>query len=205
MNKNFILATVLGLSLSLGTTLANAEKLPAPDGPIKPPCNCDCKCDCGCDHHKGHHHGYHKGHHPCPPHKKHNHELENKLNLTEEQKVKAKEIRMQGREELKPIIDELRVKKEKIREIKDSTLSEKEKASQIEAQRKEIISLREQADKIREKNMAQFEEILTAEQKTEFNKFKQEMKAKHEAFKKQMEQKRQQKMQPHPTTAPDEK
>ena len=197
MNKNFILATVLGLSLSFGATLANAEKLPTSDN-IKPPCNCDCS------HHKGYHQVNHKGH-PTTQAKKPHNELENKLNLTEEQKAKAKEIRMQGREEIKPIIDELRAKKEKIREIKASSLSEKEKASQIEAQRKEIQSLREQADKIREKNMTQFENILTAEQKVEFNKFKQEMKAKHETFKKQMEQKRQQRMQPQPVVTPDEK
>lgn len=202
MNKKLILATVLGLSLSLGTTFANAEKLPTPDN-VKKPCNCDCNCNCGCDNHSGYHKVNKKG--PDTNAQKAHTDLENKLNLTEEQKSKAKEIRMQGREEIKPIIDELRVKKEKIREIKTSSLSEKEKSSQIEAQRKEIQALREQADKIREKNMAQFEGILTAEQKNEFNKFKQEMKAKHEAFKKQMEQKRQQKMQPQPIVTPDEK
>ena len=203
MNKNFILATVLGISLSLGTTLANAEKLPTIEE-VKPPCNCDCNCDCKYNHNKEYHHINHKKHSNIRVQKTHN-ELENKLNLTDEQKVKAKEIRMKGREEIKPIIDELKAKKEKIQEIKASNISEKEKTSQIEKQRNEIKSLREQADKIREKNMSQFEEILTTEQKEEFNKFKQEMKIKHENLKKQMEQKRQQQIQPQPTTVTEEK
>lgn len=182
MKKNFILAVILGLGLMLNAAPSNAEQTNAPQGP-KPPCT-----ECPPPQHNGH---------KCPPPhmkdgkmKQAQQEFENRLKLSEEQKTKAKEIRMQGREELRPIMEELRAKKEQIRTIKASNASDKSKEKQISKKRTEIKQLREKADAIREKNMSQFEAILSSEQKAEFEKYKKEMKAKHEQFRKQMEQKR---------------
>ena len=95
---------------------------------------------------------------PPPPHHaqqmEHHHEkmhnrLAEKLNLTDEQKAKAKEMRQAARKKMKPLLDEMK-------------------------------ALREKMDTIRKDNMKEFEDILTPEQKTTFEKIKAEHKAKFE-------------------------
>ncbi len=98
--------------------------------------------------------------------------LEEELNLTEAQKAKAKENRIQGRKEMKPIMDEIRAKKEAILDIVDSDLSKEKQQEKITVLQKEIKDLYVKANTIREKNMAEFEKILTKEQKTKFAEIK---------------------------------
>ena len=98
--------------------------------------------------------------------------LEEELNLTEAQKAKAKANRIQGRKEMKPIMDEIRAKKEAILDIVDSDLSKEKQQEKITVLQKEIKELYVKANTIREKNMAEFEKILTKEQKTKFAELK---------------------------------
>lgn len=108
-----------------------------------------------------------------PPHQK----LAERLNLTEEQKTIVKEQHKKSFEKMKPLMDEMRVKRQAIREIKEnSTLSEKDKNKQIATIRKDMKVLKVKADKIREANMKEFEAILTVEQKAEFEKIKKDIK-----------------------------
>ena len=98
--------------------------------------------------------------------------LEEELGLTESQKEKAKENRIKGRQEMKPIMDEIRAKKEAILDIVDSDLSKEKQQEQIKVIQNEIRELHKKANAIREKNMAEFEKILTGKQKTKFEELK---------------------------------
>ena len=53
--------------------------------------------------------------------------LDERLNLTEEQKQKAHEIRMNGHEKMKPVFEKMKAKKAEIKEIAESDLSQAEK------------------------------------------------------------------------------
>ena len=105
-------------------------------------------------------------------------ELREKLNLTEEQKEKAKQLRMEARPAIKPIIEKLRQEKHELREMQKSGASKEELKTKIE----KIKSLRQEANKIREKNMKKFEAILDSQQKAEFKKHKKEMEKNKEKF-----------------------
>ena len=100
--------------------------------------------------------------------------LEEELNLTEQQKAKAKENRIKGRKEMKPVMDEIRAKKEAVLDVMDSDLSKEEQQAKIKELQSEIKKLHEKANTIREKNMKEFEKILDKEQKAKFEKIKKE-------------------------------
>ena len=102
--------------------------------------------------------------------------LEEQVNLTEKQKSQAKANRIQGRKEMKPIMEEIRVKKEAILDIIDSDLSKDQQKVKIDALQQEIKALYKKANAIREKNMAEFEKILTKDQKAKFEQLKKEHK-----------------------------
>lgn len=97
-----------------------------------------------------------------------------RLNLTEEQKKQAHEIRMQGHEKMKPIFEKMQVTKQEIRKIKESELAQEEKDAKILPLKDELKKLVQEAKKVRIENTKQFESILTDEQKVEFEKIKQE-------------------------------
>ena len=109
--------------------------------------------------------------------------LEEELNLTEAQKQQARQNRIQGRKEMKPVMDEIRAKKEAIMDIFDSDLTDDKKQEQVKVIQKEIKELHKKANTIREKNMQNFEKILTKEQKTKFEEMKQKHLPKHECKK----------------------
>lgn len=98
--------------------------------------------------------------------------LDDALNLTDEQKAKAKANRIQGRKEMKPIMEEIHNKKEAILDVMDSDLSKTEQQAKIKELQADIKKLHEKANTIREKNMAEFEKLLTKEQKTKFEQLK---------------------------------
>jgi len=110
-----------------------------------------------------------------PPHKNHaKAQFDKRLNLTEEQKALAKDIRKKGHEEMKPIMDkikDLKQEKEMVKLSRISTQAQEEKIAEIDAQIKE---LRKQAHEMRAKNMKEFEAILTEKQKKELAKMKKE-------------------------------
>ena len=105
--------------------------------------------------------------------------LDERLQLTEAQKVQAKEIRMKGHEKIKPVMVKIKDKKEAIKAIKESDLTDVEKDKKIAPLKAEMKKLKMEAKKIREQNMKEFEAILTPEQKVEFEKIKQEGREKH--------------------------
>lgn len=100
--------------------------------------------------------------------------LDDRLKLTEDQKQKAHDLRMQGHKKMKPVFEKMRAKKDEIKKIEASNLSQDKKDKKIEAIKNDIKNLKIEARKIRMENTKQFEAILTPEQKAEFEKVKQE-------------------------------
>ncbi len=106
-------------------------------------------------------------------------ELRERLNLTPEQQEQAKQIRENAKPEIAPVIEQIKQKKQEIKEMKQTDASSEE----LKEKREEIKSLRQKANAIRKENMQKFESILNPEQKTEFNRFKEEMKQKRKNYK----------------------
>lgn len=109
-----------------------------------------------------------------PPRKPPMFNLEEELNLTDAQKAKAKANRIKGRKEMKPIMDEIRAKKEAVLDVMDSDLSQEEQQLKIKDLQNDIKKLHEKANAVRKNNMNEFEKILTKEQKAKFEKMKKE-------------------------------
>lgn len=96
---------------------------------------------------------------------KHHRMFEERLKLTEVQKLKAKNIRQAGHEKLKPIIDQIQSKKQEAEMVRRSRMAvqmQEEKLTVIDA---ELKDLEKQAQKIRKENMKEFESILTWQQR----------------------------------------
>lgn len=107
--------------------------------------------------------------------------FEQKLGLTEAQKAKAKELRIKGRERMKPVIDEIKSKKQEAKMIKLSRMAvqmQEEKLAEID---KELKVLEKKAHEIRKQNMKDFESILTREQRKILKQMKQEGRKKFES------------------------
>ena len=100
--------------------------------------------------------------------------FEKRLKLTDEQKAQAKAIHQKGFEEMKPIMDKIKLKREEIAAISRTKLMPEDQAAKIAEVRKEIRTLKRQAHDIRVKNMREFESILTKKQLKEFEKMKAE-------------------------------
>ncbi|MCR5265349.1 MAG: Spy/CpxP family protein refolding chaperone [Cyanobacteria bacterium RUI128] len=155
MKKTLLLATLLTLG---ATTMAWAGPQGCPEcgpqgcPPFGPPC------------------GMHK---PCPNQHPPKVNMEQKLKLTDEQKAKAKQLRMEGREQMEPIMNAIRTKyeqKELIKRSKD--IKTQVKLEQIEKINAQIDALNKQARDLRLKNERDFEAILTSKQKKELDKIK---------------------------------
>ena len=152
MKKTLLLATLLTLG---ATTMAYAGPQGCPQGacpfgPPPPEMNKPCR--------------------KCPPPKVN---IEQKLKLTEEQKAQAKQLRMQGREQMEPIMSAIRTKHEQKEVIKFSKdLSTQAKLDKIEKINAQIDALNKQARELRLKNERDFESILTPKQKKELDKIK---------------------------------
>ena len=155
--KRILLLTAI-LSLALCTPLGvnaneNSSAATLPHKQIQKPCQKQ----------------FHKPH-KCPT--KAN--FDKRLKLTDEQKAQAKEIHKKGFEEIKPIMDQIKVKKEEIEAVKRSQLAPEVQAEKIVKLRKEIGALKRQTREVQKKNMKEFESILTTEQKNELRKIKEE-------------------------------
>lgn len=104
-------------------------------------------------------------------------EFEKRLNLTEEQKLQIEKNKQKDKEKIKPLYEEMKVKRGELRSIRlNPSLSELEKSKKSAVIEKELIDLRVKADELRVNNMKNFENILTKEQKMEFAKIKEEQK-----------------------------
>ncbi|MCK7483753.1 MAG: Spy/CpxP family protein refolding chaperone [Candidatus Moduliflexus flocculans] len=123
---------------------------------------------------------------PCPINKPKAHpgmQLGKELNLTQEQQQKAAEMREKSRTAIKPLVDQLKDERQKLKELKEKNAPEQE----IKAQQQKVMELMSKVKAVHEQNLSGFEGILTPEQKTKFQEIKKE---KHE----KMQEKRQERM-----------
>ena len=169
MKKSIVLASTLALFFLTSAVQA---------APCAPDCDCGCKKDpavqCKCDD-------------KCKCHKpamspemkakmeQKKAEFDKKLGLTDEQKTKAEQIRKDGFEKMKPVMDQIKAKKDEIRTIRENgALTQAEAKAKIDVLHKDIMDLKAQAKEIRKQNMQEFEAILTDKQKKTLEKMKQE-------------------------------
>ena len=100
--------------------------------------------------------------------------FEKRLGLTEVQKLKAGEIRRAGYEKIKPVIDEIKNKKQEAEMIRRSRMAvqmQEEKLTEIDT---ELQALEKKANEIKKANMKEFESILTWQQKRTLKQMKKE-------------------------------
>ena len=100
--------------------------------------------------------------------------FEQKLGLTEEQKVKAREIRLDGHKKMKPVVEQIFAKKQEAKMVKLSRISVEMQEEKLAVIDKEISELEKQANEIRKQNMKQFESILTRDQRKILKQMKKE-------------------------------
>lgn len=107
-------------------------------------------------------------------------QFEQRLNLTDKQKAKAKAIHQKGREEMRPIMMKIEVKHQEIETVKLTKMTERAQKERIDQINSEIKELEKQAQEIRKKNSQEFESILNKKQKAELEKMKSEGRARFE-------------------------
>ncbi len=100
--------------------------------------------------------------------------FEQKLGLTDEQKEQARELRLQGHQKMRPIMEQLRSKKQEAVMIKRSRMAVQMQEEKLAVIDKEIKDLEKQANEIRKQNMKDFESILTKDQKKILKQMKKE-------------------------------
>ncbi len=106
--------------------------------------------------------------------KAHEAAFEQKLSLTEVQKLKAREMRKAGHEKIEPVMKDLRAKRQEAEAIRNSKLTNEAKEEKLTAIDKDITELQKQAQTIRKQNMKDFESILTKDQKKTLKNMKKE-------------------------------
>lgn len=100
--------------------------------------------------------------------------FEKRLGLSDEQKIKAREIRERGHEKLRPVIEEIKSKKQEEKMIKMSRMAVQMQEEKLEVIDKELRLLEKRAHDIRKDNMKEFESILTRQQKKTLKDMKKE-------------------------------
>lgn len=106
--------------------------------------------------------------------------FEQRLNLTDKQKEQAKAIHKKGREQMKPIMEQIIYKRQEIDAISKTKMLERAKQEQIAEITTQIRELEKKANEIRKANSQEFESILTKKQKNELAKMKAEGRAEFE-------------------------
>lgn len=106
--------------------------------------------------------------------KKKHAEFEKRLKLSDKQKEQAKQIRLKGLEQMKPIMEQMKAKHMEADAVKKSRISPKMQEEKLQKINLELRELRRQAHEIRTQNMKDFESILTKRQKKELEKMKKE-------------------------------
>lgn len=103
-------------------------------------------------------------------------DFEARLQLTDAQKAKAKEIREKSQKEMKPVMDAIKAKRDELKAAK-TTGAAKEELQKIQS---DLQVLDKKAHQLREDNMKQFEKILNSKQLKELEKMKEEGRKKFE-------------------------
>lgn len=116
---------------------------------------------------------------PCP-NAQMKKEFEQRLNLTDKQKEKAKAIHEKGREQIKPIFAQIELKRKEIEAVKLSRIAPQAQEEKILELNTEIRVLEKKAQDIRKENSKEFENILNKKQKNELAKMKAEGRARFE-------------------------
>ena len=106
--------------------------------------------------------------------KAHEAAFEQKLGLTEAQKAKAKELRIKGHKKMRPVMEEIKSKKQEAEAIKCSKMAIRMQEEELAKIDTDLKVLEKKAHKIRQQNMKDFESILTKDQKKILNQMKEE-------------------------------
>lgn len=101
-------------------------------------------------------------------------QFEKRLKLTEEQKIKIKELQQNGREQMKPIIEQIQAKRQEAEAVRRSRIAVEMQQEKLAEIQKDIQALKKQAHELRMQNMKDFEAILTKKQQKELKKMKEE-------------------------------
>ena len=109
-----------------------------------------------------------------PDFQKKHEEFEKRLKLTDKQKEQAKELRLKGQEQMKPIMEQIKAKHQEADMVRKSRIAPQMQQEKLEKINMELKELRKQAHDVRMQNMKDFEAILTKKQLKEFEKMKQE-------------------------------
>jgi len=107
-------------------------------------------------------------------------QFEQRLQLTDKQKEKAKKLHEKGRAEMEPVMKQIKAKHAEMKVVEQNTPAGEEREKKIEQLRTEMKALDKQAKDLRKKNSEDFEKILNKTQKAELNKMKAEGRAKFE-------------------------
>ena len=107
-------------------------------------------------------------------------EFEKRLKLTDEQKQKAKELRRNSHKEIKPIMEQMKLKHEEIEAVKLTKLAPQAQEEKIQSLKAEMMELHKKAHEIRMNNMKEFEALLTKTQLKELKKIKDEGRKRYE-------------------------
>ncbi len=91
-------------------------------------------------------------------------DVEKFLNLTDNQINAAKQNRLSGEEQIKPYMDEIKIREKKIKNIEFQNAPSDARDKQVERYYREIKEINKEADKIRKENQENFEKLLTPEQ-----------------------------------------
>lgn len=116
----------------------------------------------------------------------HEQAFEQKLGLTEVQKLKAKELRKAGHEKMKPVAEQIRAKKQEAEIIRNSKLTVTEQEEKLTVIDKDLAELKKQARDIKKQNMKDFEAILTKDQKKTLKNMKKEGRKNFEEHRKEL-------------------
>lgn len=160
MKKTLLLASLIAFTMSTSAFAATTENIPQQSA-AQPKVECQKPCDM-----------------QKPPkrpdfQKKHN-EFERRLKLTEKQKEQAKQIRIKGHEQMKPIMEQMKAKHQEADAVRKSRIAPKMQEEKLQKINMELRELRKQAHEIRSQNMKEFESILTKKQQKELEKMKKE-------------------------------
>ena len=109
------------------------------------------------------------------------------LNLTDDQKAQLKSLREQQREAMKPVFEQQRALREQIRTALDAAKPDATRIGQLEIQSHQ---LRLQMKAEHEKAMAAFVNVLTPEQKAQWEKMQQEREQRRQQFREDRRQDR---------------
>ena len=109
-----------------------------------------------------------------PEFKKRQDAFEKRLKLTDEQKAQAKELRQKAHEQMKPIMEKIKEKRQEIEAVKRSRIAVEMQQEKIAKLQKEIRALKRAAHELRMQNMKDFEAILTKKQLKELKNMKEE-------------------------------